>query len=90
MGSMIEPTPLTEMWMSHVQYCEHGRTVPIAHCHVMALGERLMSPTSMPEAGGRTDPEVIRAEELALSLVCCSFLERVPVPYLDNTVELAL
>lgn len=49
-----------------------------------------MSPPSMPEAGGRTDPEFIRAEELALSLVCCSFLERVPVPYLDNAVELAL
>lgn len=54
-----------------------------------SVGEGEMPPPP-PMAGGRPGPGVMRAEELSLSLTCCSTRRGGSAPYLGSIGELDL
>ena len=65
-------------------------TVSITHLPCGHMGKGEILPPSMPEAGGRAGPELIRTGESSLPLISCSTQKSGPYTYLGSTVELAL
>lgn len=58
LGRTIEPTPLSEVWVSQPRICELAKAVPIhLSCGAIGSGDT-HPPPSMPEADGIPGPEV--------------------------------
>lgn len=69
--TVVELILLAEVWVSQPGCCEHGRAVPCYSSVLWQNGQgRGYIPTHQREAGGRAGPDVLRAEELSLSIIC--------------------
>lgn len=92
LGSTVKLTLMARVLVGGAQGCEHGiigLTTCLPRCGMGERTEPLPHPLS-PTASRRAGPKIIRTEELALPLTCCSPGRKGPVPHLSSRVELVL